>query len=384
MPKLTQRSVAALKPGEKVYRVQDADLKSLHVTVRPKGSKTFYLIKQVAGRRVEAKLGAFPELTVEAAREICRERYQKMIAGEEVRESRGGRDGELTLEQLFGEYLERYAKKQKKSWKGDEELFQLHLTPIQKRRLSAVTPKMIQLRHDEVSKSAPVQANRILALVSKMFSWAGSSPIGLYKGENPAKGVKRNSEKSRERFILPHELKLFFEALDQINETARDYILTSLYTGQRSGNIKEMSWEQLDLPTSVWRIPRTKNGESQTVPLLPDVVEILERRQAKAVGPYVFPGRDPQKPITSIKTAWEKLRRITGLNDLRIHDLRRTMGSWQAGNNIPLHTIGGTLGHKTASATAIYARLQVDPVRNAMSVAVNVMKQVVGDNSTND
>jgi integrase len=380
MQKLTQRSVAALKPRQTRYREQDSELKSLFVTVRPSGSKTFYLYKQVNGERVEAKLGSFPELTVEAAREMCRERYQKLLAGEEVRESRGGQSGELILEELFHEYLERYAKKQKKSWADDEAIFRRYLTPIKRRRLSAITPRLVQERHDTVTKTAPVQANRMLALMSKMFSWASGNSIGLYKGTNPAVGIERNPEKSRERFILPHELDLFFNSLDQINETARDYILTALYTGQRSGNVKAMRWEQLDLTNAVWRIPVTKNGESQTIPLLPEVTGILERRHAAAVGPYVFPGRNH---ITSIKRAWEKLKRITGLDDLRIHDLRRTMGSWQAMSGVPTHTIGKTLGHKSPTATAIYARLELTSVQNAMSLAADAMRQA-RENSASD
>ena len=176
MQKLTQRSVAALKPRQTRYREQDSELKSLFVTVRPSGSKTFYLYKQVNGERVEAKLGSFPELTVEAAREMCRERYQKLLAGEEVRESRGGHSGELILEELFHEYLERYAKKQKKSWADDEAIFRRYLTPIRKRRLSAITPRMMQERHDAVTKTAPVQANRMLALMSKMCVFSVSVP----------------------------------------------------------------------------------------------------------------------------------------------------------------------------------------------------------------
>jgi integrase len=118
-----------------------------------------------------------------------------------------------------------------------------------------------------------------------------------------------------------------------------------------------------------------------------EALEILKRREAQAEKrtdcrteekPWVFPGRGKSGHLVEPAKAWERIRNRAGLRDVRIHDLRRTLGSWQAAFGASLSIIGKTLAHKNVSTTAIYARLNLDPVRESMKVATQAMLSAAG------
>ncbi len=123
-----------------------------------------------------------------------------------------------------------------------------------------------------------------------------------------------------------------------------------------------MRWEQVSFERATWRIPDTKNGDPLTVPLVPEAVEILNARGPQATG-WVFPAESKVGHMTPPKKRWRALLQRAEIDDLRVHDLRRSLGSWQAITGASLTIIGKSLGHKSVEATKIYAHLDVDPVR---------------------
>jgi integrase len=127
----------------------------------------------------------------------------------------------------------------------------------------------------------------------------------------------------------------------------------------------------------VWCIAKTKNGTAQTVTLSPEAVTVLKSRKA-GEGEFVFPGEGKTKHIVEPKKAWAALLKAAGIENLRIHDLRRTLGSWQARTGASLPIIGKSLNHKTHQATAIYARLDLDPVRQSVNTATAAMMEAAG------
>ncbi len=112
------------------------------------------------------------------------------------------------------------------------------------------------------------------------------------------------------------------------------------------------------------------------MPLVEPVIEILQARQGND-SPFVFPGRKSESGhLMEPKRAWKRICQAAGIDGARIHDLRRTMGSWQAKTGASLPIIGKSLNHKSASTTTIYARLDLDPVRSAMEKATEAMLEV--------
>jgi integrase len=121
----------------------------------------------------------------------------------------------------------------------------------------------------------------------------------------------------------------------------------------------------------VWYIPDTKNGEPLVVQLPEAAIKILVDRTQN--GPWVFPGSGKTGHMVSPKKAVSSLFGRAGIQGLRIHDLRRTLGSWQAMTGASLAIIGKSLGHKSVQATQIYARLSADPVRASVERAVGAI-----------
>lgn len=145
-------------------------------------------------------------------------------------------------------------------------------------------------------------------------------------------------------------------------------VLIALLTGARKSNVLTMRWEQVCLQTATWYIPETKNGFAHTIPLSPPAMAILEERYKLAKKEeWVFPGKGVVGHYVCIRKAWERTLKRSGIKDLRFHDLRRTLGSWQAASGESILIIAQTLGHQSLQSTAIYARLNLDPVRNSIN-----------------
>ena len=214
-------------------------------------------------------------------------------------------------------------------------------------------------------------ANRALALLRAICARVINT--SEYECSNPAAGVEHFHETARDRFLSPDELMRFFKAIDSEGEHVKDFFRLLLYTGGRKSNVLQMRFSEA--ADNVWRPTRWKNGDAVAIPLVPEAVEIIERRRRDAETDAVFPGRKSGVQfMTEPRVQWKRIRQSAGLQDVHIHDLRRTLGSWQASQGTSLPIIGAMLGHRPGSpATAIYARLMLDPVREAAENAVTAM-----------
>jgi integrase len=190
---------------------------------------------------------------------------------------------------------------------------------------------------------------------------------GLYAGENPATRIQFFREESRDRFVQPEELPQLIEAIaEEPDSSVRAILLTALLTGARHTEVLTMRWEDVSLSRAEWRIPQTKAGRPHLLPLPQALVTLLSNLPRVEGVSYVFPGQDGKGPLQNIKRPWDRIRMKAGIPDVRFHDLRRTVGSWLAGSGESLSLIGKVLNHRDISTTAIYARLNLDPVRQAL------------------
>jgi integrase len=154
----------------------------------------------------------------------------------------------------------------------------------------------------------------------------------------------------------------------------RDLIYVLLFTGARKSEVLTMRWRDVDLQAGDWRVPEPKNREPRRVALAGAARSILQRRLANASSSlWVFPGKDPAKHVVDIKRAWERIRDHAGIEDLRVHDLRRTLGSWLLAGGADLVTIQKALGHKDFSSTLVYARIDIDVVRQKVDRAARLL-----------
>jgi integrase len=379
----------------------DSTTRGLALAVSPAGKKVFVLYRKVDGRPERITIGPYPDLSIEQARGKAAELNGAIARGENPASKRRLVRDEATLGDLFSTYLEHHAKPHKKTWSEDQEMFDNHLTGWKHRKLSEIRRTDVLTFHARTGgKSGPYMANRLVQLLRSMFikaiEWGWS-------GENPATKIKPFKEQKRERFLQREELPAFWVALaNELNQTMKDFIYMCLWTGARRSNVQEMRWSEINFHAATWTIAGTsmKNGEPMTIPLSKEALSILIARMASSKSEWVFPGKGKTghlvEPKTALKRILERAAAIqrkswleanpgktqadferefpnAGFKNLRVHDLRRTLGSWQAITGASLPIIGKSLGHKSPAATQIYARLSNDPVRAAMDKAKDAM-----------
>ena len=362
-----------LPTGQRTYHYDDKT-EGLCLCVTPAGAKTFYLYKWLEGRPVRIPLGKFPTISVENARDACRKLLGEHASGVDIQVARQAARHEHTIKGLWEHWLE-HAQAHKRTWKEDERKYNAFLKAWAGRKLSAIHKSDVQALHTRVGKSnGPYLANRLLDLLGAMYNKARD--IG-YTGDNPAKGIKKFREEKRDRFLQGDELPAFFKALaSEPNDLLRDFFLVALLTGARRANVQAMRWDDLDLDRGSWRIPgsEAKAGETIVLPLVAPALAILAARyKARKPSPWVFPSWGATGHLVEPKGAWKRICKKAGLVDVRIHDLRRSLGSWQAMGGASLPIIGKSLGHTQIKTTAIYARLSMDPVRSSVGAATTAI-----------
>ncbi len=371
----TEAFIAHLPPAEKGkrYLVKDAKNPALFCRVTELGTKSFVVYKKFQGKPIKATLGKHPEMSVLSARKKAAEVLALFAENKNPNVEKRKLCNNITLKDLFKDYIEKHAKvyTKERTLKGNQDTYRLYLSKWSNRQIKSLSKVEIESALIKLNETNGIHAaNKALTLlrhvINKGIEWGLDFP-------NPTIGIKKYRTQSRDRFLKPEELQRFFKALqEEPNVIFKNYFLISLYTGQRRSNVLSMRWENINFEQNTWYIPETKNGDPLTVPLVSQVVDILQEMPRVSV--WVFPSATSKSGhIEEPKKAWHKILKRAQIENLRIHDLRRTLGSYQAIEGTSLNIIGKSLGHKSQQATAIYARLNLDPVRESMKKAVSLM-----------
>jgi len=323
-------------------------------------------------------------MTPEQARRKAAELNAEIAAGKNPAEVERAKKAEMTLAAFWPEYIERYARIRKKprTVLEDERTFRNYLAPLASKKLSKINKTDCQrLHHDIAARTSGATANRALAVLSAALGVAAD--WGYLAGDNPARAVKRFKEHARDRFIQADEMPMFWQALmDEPNRDFADLFMLALLTGARRSNLLAMRWEEISVTRAEWRIPDPKNGEPLTIPLIPEAVRLLESRQDMYGGEWVFPGRGDTPHLTEPKAAWKRICDRAGLENLRLHDLRRTLGSSMAAAGVNTITTARTMGHKTLSMALRYQQLGTDPRRAAIEAGAGAILANAGARET--
>jgi integrase len=359
--------------GNKISYFYDKQVNGLGIMLFSSGTKTFFLYKRINGRPDKIKLGRFPDITIEQARKAAYSLINDISQGIDPKKEKLRSSNNITFKDFFNEYIEKHAKLHKKTWQEDIDKYERLFSSLENKKINNIEKSMIIELHSTISKNRGIySANRALMLLHTVFNKAIEWGIEI---TNPCTGIKKFKEKSRERFLQIEELPKFFAALNaELNETLKDFFYISLFTGARKGNVLTMQWQDISFERAIWHVKDTKNSESYNIHLSEEALKILHRRFKNKNCQWVFPSNTSKTGhLVEPKSAWKRLLKRAEIKDLRIHDLRRTLGSWQAATGANSYVIGKSLGHKTQQATAIYARLNLDPVRDSVNKATSAM-----------
>ena len=388
MRKTTQRLNFTKKVLEKLPTPEnsraicyDSQVKGLGVMTQPSNTRSFFWARKVRGTLVWKTIGECNSLSIEQARGSAGE-FNRLAATWKASGYAGSNPFEkaidgLTLSEIFDRY-EAYRKDTAANTnrlKEERARFDHHFKRWSNRSLDSLRRDDIRALHTTIGVDHRTAANRTVQLLRRVINWAKKEELWL--GDNVAKGISLFRESSRERFLQPDELPRLFKTLkEETNRDLADFVTLSLTTGARKSNVLAMRWSEISQTADgdrLWTIPQTKNGKSHTVPLVREALVVLQERRRRIPGPWVFPSESKSGHVRDLKRGWKRFLKRAEITDLRVHDLRRTLGSWQAAAGVSLPVIGKSLGHQSVAATAVYSRLHLDPVRAAIETATHAM-----------
>lgn len=396
--KLLDKTVKALpvpSHGNRIYF--DSQVGGFGVRVTAGGARSFiFSYRTLAGRQRRFTIGEFSVTgdgwtTVAARGEAERLRVIVRGGGDPLASLQNLREAP-TIADLAHRFEEDHLPRRRAhTADGHKRAIRLHILPTLKHRVVAdLTHADIAELHRKVTKAGtPYAANRMLAVLSKMLS--ESIKLG-WRMDNPAKGVERNPEEARHRYLSPAELAKLTEALAAVeDQQGANVIRLLVLTGARRGEVFGMQWDQLDLGEGVWTKPpsSTKQKRMHRVPLSAPTRQLLvviraaaearAKKSGKEMSRFVFPVTTSESGHREdIKKVWRAAcagasivtteivdgKRVV-VPSARVHDLRHTYASLLASAGMSLPIIGALLGHSQPATTARYAHLLDDPLRQA-------------------
>jgi integrase len=306
---------------------------------------------RVNGRVRQINIGRWPDVSVVKARKRALELKSSIADGADL--TAEGDAVKSTFAALAARYVEYVKAPDKRTWAQDEKILARYFKSWSARRLCDVTRDDVVQLHERIGKAhGKYAANRAIALLRAMFNSAIDWKLII--GENPAARVKFFKKTKREQFLAPDELRRVNAALmKEPNEYWRAYFPLVRMLGPRRGELLAAKWKYIDLQQKTWHLPMTKAERSHLLPLPEQAAPILESLPSCGNSEWVFPGAGKTGHLVEAKSAWQRIRNRAGVSDVRIHDLRRMLGSWLAAAGYGLSMIGKALNHSSPTSTAI-------------------------------
>jgi integrase len=368
--KLTDAVVRALPaPAEGSRIFYDEAVKGFGIRITSAGARSFVLnYRTKLGRERRYTIGAFPAWKTATARSEAAElRKQIDRGGDPLGDIEKGRAAPTVADlcdRFIADYLPRKRPSTQKTYRQQ---IAAEIRPaLGQLKVAEVTYADVDGVHRAISKRAPYRANRVVALLSRMFSMAIRWG---WRADNPAKGIEKNQEHKRRRYLSADELVRLTTALAGAkDQQSADIVRLLLLTGARRGEVLAARWSDIDLVAGVWSKPAasTKQKTEHHLPLSEAARQLLSglRDRAPADAEWLFPARDGSHR-KDVKDSWASLCRTANITGARLHDVRHTYASVLASAGLSLPVIGALLGHATPTTTARYTHLFDDPLRAA-------------------
>lgn len=362
------KTLPAPKSGNVITK--DATVRGFGIRITAAGARSFVINyrRKLDGRERRYTIGSFPDWGTTAAREEAK-RLKRAIDGgaDPVGEQEENRAA-ATMADLCARFERDYLPRKRPSTQRvyRQQIRTDILPAFGKMKVAAVSHADIDGFHHRLSARAPTHANRTLAVLSRMFNLAIRWG---WRGDNPCKGVERNQEHKRTKYLSNAEIARLSGALAKLrDQNAANAVRLLLLTGARQGELLAAKWADIDLNAGTWAKPgaTTKQRTDHRIPLSAAACQLLAemRQQANDEVEWVFPARGGgHRP--HVNEAWIRARKAAKLDGIHLHDLRHAYASILASAGLSLPVIGALLGHATPVTTHRYAHLFDDPLRVA-------------------
>ncbi len=381
--KFTDRTVANLKPkGQAQVDYFDVATRGFGLRVSPGGTKSWFVKYVYDGAQRRDRLGEYPAASLADARKLALDIKHKLAHDVDPRIERAARRAKRrdTFATVAGEFIERHASKNRRGGETGQ-IIRRELMPLwADRPIDDITRRdVIEVLDGVMDRGSPYAANRLLAVVRKLFNWAIER--GVIETTPVANISAPGKETKRDRALSDEEIQTLWLGCDKLGWPFGPFVQLLLLTAQRRGELAQVRWDDLtglDSDEPVWILPRetTKSDRAHSVPLSPQAARIFAG--LPRTGEYVFStGRRGDKPLSGFSKAKVRLDAATSLSDWRYHDLRRTAASLMARLNIPPHVLSRMLNHAPSAqegVTAVYNRHAYEPEKRH---AIEVLGQFV-------
>lgn len=362
--RLTSAGIKAATVGDVLW---DESVPGLHLRML-RTKATYYLYYRTkSGTERRPALGSHSVVPLAKARSIARDMLGEVAAGHDPAMERSEARSAPTVAELCARYIDEYARERKKSWQEDERMAAKYIAPgLGMLKVQAIRHEDIQQLHQRM-RGAPYQANRVLALLSRMFTLAEVWGLRPH-GSNPCAGVRAYQERKRKRYMTATEAPVIAALLRKYADSRPASVLflyLLILSGARKGDIANARWEYLD--GSKLELPDSKTG-GKTIYLPPQAMAVLEKLPRTS------------GTLTGIKdprALWERIRREAGCPDLRMHDLRHSFASAALAAGLNLSQIGELLGHGSTQTTQRYAHLIDDAAQAAAGAAADYIERMM-------
>jgi integrase len=381
---LTIKALENLKPAVRRREVSDGGMPGLYFVIQPSGKQSWAYRYRFNGTPRKWTIGPCPAIDLKTARELAREAVRKVAAGADpCTEKKAAKAAALVptgldlIETVTSRFVAQHAKRKLKpatAWEIERLLRREVVGPWRGRRLSQIGRADIHdLLDGIVARGSPVTANRTLAWLRRMCSWAVER--GLME-VSPCAGIRAPAaETSRDRVLSDDELKAVWRAADALETPYNAFVKLLILTGARRSEVAGMMWREIDFDAKLWTLPaaRAKNATEYQIPLSDSAVQTLQALPRIADSDLVFTlsGRVPIRGFHNVKT------RLDGLMPAdtptwTLHDIRRTFASGCARLGIAVHVVEAALNHKSGSIkgiAAVYNRYSYDTEKRAAMTA---------------
>jgi integrase len=377
--RLTDLAIKQLPAPARGNRIAyDNTVKGFGCRVTAAGARSFILTyhRRIDGKQRRLTIGSFPDWGTAAAREEAKRIKREVDGGADPLAAYQELRDAPTVADLCARFERDYLPRKRPTTQRvyRQQIGADILPALGGMKVAAVSHAGVDAWHRKLGDRAPTHANRTLALLSKMFSLAIRWG---WRTDNPCRGIERNPENKRHRYLSPAELTRLAAALVGLRDVnAANAVRLLLLSGARRGELLAAKWTDIDLDAAVWIKPAatTKQATLHRVPLSEAACQVLTEMRAGGdhEATWLFPARGGGHRL-HINDAWIKLRQAANLPDVHLHDLRHTYASVLASAGLSLPIIGRLLGHTTAQTTMRYSHLFDDPLRAATERAAAII-----------